>query len=186
MTYRHTLVSMCSLFPLCGANISATSWCPKGCSQQRGQWSGLPGPLHINFSIILTETIPSTQSESIYEIRWHVVKFIIITWNLSLFLSHLWGTKQSCGISKGEKNPQVVSFSQCYAALGSITHAYVTIQVYKTGRAPQAHPPLHQAGSPRAVVREAPSWVLPSRCQDHVPTSCFPSWIPLLQYCSAQ
>lgn len=149
MTYRHTLVSMCSIFPLCAANISVNSWCPKGCSQQRGQWSGLSWPLHINSSIILTETIPSTQSESIYEMRWHVAKFITIPWNLSLFPSHLWGTEQSRGISKGKKNPQVFPFSQCYAALGYITHAYVAIQVCKTGRTPQAHLPLHQAGSPR-------------------------------------
>lgn len=41
-------------------------------------------------------------------------------------------------------------------SFGYITHTYVAIQVCKTGRAPQAHFPLHQAGSPRAVVKESP------------------------------
>lgn len=167
---------MCSLFPLCAANISATSWCLKGCSQQRRQWSGLSGSFVLTPLLFLTETFPSTQSESTHEMRKHAAKFIIIHEIFHYFFPFCGAQNSHMAYLRGKIYPQIVPFSQYCAALGYTTHAYVAIQVCKTGRAPQAHFPLHQAGSPRAVLREAPGWVLPSRGQDHIPTSCFPSW----------
>jgi len=46
--------------------------------------------------------------------------------------------------------------------LGYVTHVYAEIQVCKSQRMPQAYFPLHQAGSPRAVLRAAPRLSVPT------------------------
>lgn len=64
--------------------------------------------------------------------------------------------------SEKKKNPQIVQFSQYYMDLGYVTHVYVEIQVCKMHRTLQAHFPLHQAGSPRAVLSAAPRLSAPT------------------------